>query len=574
MISSEREAPRFTRRLAVRLVAMLTLALLPLGLISIVQTRDLTASLVESAQQSRLAMTEQAALGERRVIYTALGAASALGAVLPDLRDDPEECSEYLANLVRESGQFAAVTYVPLSGRVTCASRPTDMDLSGSEAFRSQLETPRIRVESVSRGRISEREVVVISRPIFHEGALEGFVAVSVPYEAVANASDGTTAENPIGMILFNADGEVVTRASSLSDLGPELPANADLGRFADLGAKAVDVQSAGGEIRTYTVVPLIPGVVYAMAIWLPAHSAGSAFLTPIAFPLAMWVTSLLVGYLAIHRFVIVNIRNLSRDMRNFAQNRTLDMADPSPHLSWELREMQMDFLAMAESLLRDEAALQDALREKNELLAQKNVLMKEVHHRVKNNLQLISSIMNMQIRKSSSPETRRVLERLQERVLGLATVHRNLYNSDGSGAINAGLLVSELARQILVDDERKSVGASIRSDDVILFPDQAVPLSLLTAEALTNALKYSQAMEIGNGARIDVTLRKTAEDEAELLIVNSLGADDLPSQSDGLGTRLIVAFARQIGGELETEKTDDDYRLKLSFGIEDFQPA
>ena len=84
---------------------------------------------------------------------------------------------------------------------------------------------------------------------------------------------------------------------------------------------------------------------------------------------------------------------------------------------------MNRDFLSMAEGILQDEAELEDALREKS-------LLIREVHHRVKNNLQLIASIMNMQIRRSRNSETTSVVRRLQDRVLGLARVHRQMYEA------------------------------------------------------------------------------------------------------------------------------------------------
>jgi hypothetical protein len=77
-------------------------------------------------------------------------------------------------------------------------------------------------------------------------------------------------------------------------------------------------------------------------------------------------------------------------------------------------------------------------------------VLLREVHHRVKNNLQLIASIMNMQMRRAKSPETKALMKGLQERVMSLATVHKELYQTTGLADVRADELLGDLVRQIV----------------------------------------------------------------------------------------------------------------------------
>ena len=221
---------------------------------------------------------------------------------------------------------------------------------------------------------------------------------------------------------------------------------------------------------------------------------------------------------------------------------------------------METAFVAMAESILRDEATLEDSLREKN-------ILLKEVHHRVKNNLQLISSIMNMQIRQAKSEDARFVLRRLQERILSLATVHKNLYQDDNLVRVDAKVLLEEVMGQLLKVGLGPGGHVKITQDfeRISIDADDAAPLTLLTSEAITNALKYLP--QSSHDARLEANLRLIGPEEARLTVTNSLGR--VPSVTGtGLGSRLIDAFARQLNGQVEVEQTDSTYTLNVTFHV------
>jgi len=215
----------------------------------------------------------------------------------------------------------------------------------------------------------------------------------------------------------------------------------------------------------------------------------------------------------------------------------------------------------MAESILRDEAALEDNLR-------QKNILLKEVHHRVKNNLQLISSIMNMQIRQATTPDSKRVLQRLQDRILSLATVHKSLYQNDNLSRVDGGALMHEIVNQLLsVGLPSGSAVKVIQNYEAVqLDPDDAAPLTLLVSEAITNALKYVAADATGAG-QIEVSLSHTQPEMALLLVKNTVGKGEV-EDGTGLGSRLINAFSRQLNGQVEITEDDGLYVLRVEFHV------
>jgi two-component sensor histidine kinase len=268
---------------------------------------------------------------------------------------------------------------------------------------------------------------------------------------------------------------------------------------------------------------------------------------------------------LAAERLVTRHIRVLRDSITSFAhgarQVGELDMTGAAT----EIRDVANAYLKMTDTILHDEAELED-------IAYQREVLLREVHHRVKNNLQLIASIMNMQMRQARNPEARALLKSLQDRVMSLATVHRELYQTSGLTSVRADELLAQIVRQTLgiASGPERRFDVVTSFDELRLTPDQAVPLSLLLTEALTNAIKYSHG-ENGNPPWIEITLKRDNASGAVLEITNSISASAAPApavEGTGLGADLLAAFAMQLGGRCGTEVTKVRYRLWVSFEV------
>jgi two-component system, sensor histidine kinase PdtaS len=232
-----------------------------------------------------------------------------------------------------------------------------------------------------------------------------------------------------------------------------------------------------------------------------------------------------------------------------------------------ELRDVGGAYERMMGSVLHDAARMEDSMR-------QKEVLLREVHHRVKNNLQLIASIMNLQIRKSVNPEARALLRNLHERVMSLATVHRELYQTSGLTDVQADELLSSIVAQVLRmgGSGERTIETTTTFDPIRLTTDQAVPLSLILTEALTNALKHGSVASSAE-TRLSVALRRTGPDTASLEVSNALSSDDstpVPDspESTGLGQQLLTAFASQLMGKLTVGPVNGRYVVRLDFPL------
>ena len=552
------------RGLAFRVLLFLSLALLPIGLIAVVQTREIADQNLSNAELSLLAITEQASALQSNSIQEAFGAADALASIVNLIKDDDVSCSAFLREYQETSDLYTVISFIQPDGKRECVSSGIQDDVSRREIFMKMIREKERMASIVMNSMQSKEPVLVVTNPLKVDGTLIGFINMSIPERVLAKVSNPEIKVPPTAMLTFNTQGEILTTENGRSLAESELPSFAALKWYVGQSGRVFRDVNKSGKERVYAVLPIVPGVVYAMSVWPTDSSllkAGSTTALSLFLPVAMWIASLIVAFWALNRLAIKHIGKLSRQMRHFALNRTLPRTALGGVVPTEIVNMEQAFIGMAESILRDEAKLEDNLR-------QKNILLKEVHHRVKNNLQLISSIMNMQIRQASTQDAKRVLQRLQDRILSLATVHKSLYQNDSLTRVDGGMLTNEIVNQLLSVGLPSGSGVKIiqHYEAIQLDPDDAAPLTLLVSEAITNAMKYVATGENADSF-IELNLSYTGAESARLLVKNTTGGvQDEPGT--GLGSRLINAFSRQLNGRVEANEEDGVYTLCVEFHV------
>ena len=195
------------------------------------------------------------------------------------------------------------------------------------------------------------------------------------------------------------------------------------------------------------------------------------------------------------------------------------------------------------------------AMAERDQL---QQALTHEVHHRVKNNLQIVTSLLSMQTSKIADPAAREALGQTRARMGALALIHRMLYEQTDDGAqgqINIARLMNELCAQLRIvhrDYTRVDFVCDAIAQTVPL--DSAVPLTLLSVEAVTNAYRHA----FPEGRKGQVTLHFGVVDGHALLRVSDDGIGyDAKGDFKSMGHQLMAAFAHQLGGKLEIDSTD-----------------
>jgi PAS domain S-box-containing protein len=200
--------------------------------------------------------------------------------------------------------------------------------------------------------------------------------------------------------------------------------------------------------------------------------------------------------------------------------------------------------------------------------LAEKEVLLKEIHHRVKNNLQVVSSLLFLQADKIRDPELVAYFTESQNRILSMALAHEQLYQSRNLAEVHLGGYVQRLVGQIeQTFQPQQNVICQVAVEDIVLDVEQVVPCGLLITELLSNAFKH--AFPDGRSGTVEVAIRQQA-DRLQLSVRDDgigLPADLDPAAADTLGLQLVRALTEQLDGILELDRRDGT-RFRVSFPI------
>jgi len=199
------------------------------------------------------------------------------------------------------------------------------------------------------------------------------------------------------------------------------------------------------------------------------------------------------------------------------------------------------------------------ALEKKNE---EKRAMLKEIHHRVKNNLQVVNSLLKLQSRKLIDVDAIDMFKETRNRVISMALLHEKMYRSDDIHQINVqeyiSLLVEDLVKSYAVD---KQIKLNIKIEPVNLMMRTLVPLGLIINEMITNSLKHG--FKERTDGEIFVFIKQIGGVQYEMIIGdNGVGVKN-NSKTTGIGVKLIKIFTKQLNGSLERlDKPGTVFRL------------
>ena len=302
---------------------------------------------------------------------------------------------------------------------------------------------------------------------------------------------------------------------------------------------------------RVYSAAPLVGRDLYVV---LSAPAAGlfsTAWLDPlsgIVFPLIAFFVALAAVFFAAEHVIGRWIVYLQRIAAIYARGRFTVRPVQAERAPPEIRELAETLDHMAATIVARDATL-------HENLDQKDALMREIHHRVKNNLQVISSLLSMQERALSDPAARAAMSDTRQRITALALIYRALYQGPDIKHVDLKPFLEDLIGQLLAGDVSGGhIRTEVRADRLSIDPDKLAPLALFAVEAVTNAQKHA-LQGPGGSLSVDFTLR---DGEAELAIADDGGgttrAVPEASQTAGVGRTLMTAFARQLRGRMSLE--------------------
>lgn len=221
--------------------------------------------------------------------------------------------------------------------------------------------------------------------------------------------------------------------------------------------------------------------------------------------------------------------------------------------------------LRMVGDILANAMKRKEVEEQLNSSLKEKEVLLKEIHHRVKNNMQVISSLLNLQSSRIKSPDILEMFKESQDRIRSMSLIHERLYQSADLAKIDFSHYIQNLASHLFqsyrIDPEAVSLKTEVR--DVSLDINRAIPCGLIINELISNSLKYAfpQAKEADKKKkkRGEIDIQLTADDGKVLLQVKDNGVglpEDLDIETaDSFGLQLVTTLAAQLNGRIDIKR-------------------
>jgi two-component sensor histidine kinase len=269
--------------------------------------------------------------------------------------------------------------------------------------------------------------------------------------------------------------------------------------------------------------------------------------LSAVLLPLAAFFLALAAVWVVADRVAIRWLHYLDRVAAIYARGRFSVRPVKAALGPPEIRALAHSLDAMAQAIAGRDKSLRESL-------AHKDALMREIHHRVKNNLQVISSLLNLQQRALSDPAARAAISDTRQRIGALALIYRALYQGPDLRRVDLHQFLEELIGQVMSSeiDSHPPIRTDLDADELTIDPDKLGPLALFAVEAISNARKHA----FSSGGVLHVRFR-LAGDQAILEIADEGSKAGPPVIGEGVGRTLMIAFARQLRGSAEITPND-----------------
>lgn len=557
------------RRLGVRYLAAILLALLPVSALSVWQGLERIRTDHESAGQ----MLRQSALAAASDELNAFVAAEQLLLTLAgdeDIRFGRKACQRRLEDTARGLLVFDNVARIAAGGEVLCASvlPPPGVDVTAFPWWKEALVRREFFVSGPHRSDALRKDVFIGVLPLTTpDGKFDGSlnVAIDITWLTLVHERQRKLPLSSV-VALFDKSGSIV--ASNAPKIAPTVFAGgAALGRNDDDGT--ISATGPDDELWSLAIAPVLRHdyyVGFAMPDSALTRLSYVAVAVDLALPLLMIMLASLAIWLATDRLVVRWIDTLGRMTTAYGKGH------------YAIRPLALngapsEFRALGAALSDMAQAVEERDRHLKEALAQKDLLVKEVHHRVKNTLQIVVSLLNLQAARLRDPEAREALEQARARVNALALAHRATYELDLDGDVDLKPLLSEAIAHVQrsVDESHANLTVTVDVASCRVSGEAAIPLMLFVNEALTNAYKHGYP-EPNAGGKISVSLRPAGNGRMALVVADAGGglAGERPRVDVTVGVRLMKALAQQVSGDMTILSTEGGgTTVRLNFAVQ-----
>jgi two-component sensor histidine kinase len=545
-----------------RLIVLLALALLPASTLAVIQAVANYKQVKALSERNLLQSTAIVASEEKNEILDAQKALEALAGRPEIIAFTPGACGRALVNLHQESDRFDNLMVLRMDGAVACAAIIEKMpSFAQADWFTRTLTNKTFTVTGNVTLPNDETPNLITSLPLLDgNGNIVGVVATALHHTWLKNIvlrDDGQSLVNT-SVALLDRRGSVMAEAATGGPTGNWMPAAFVVGARLSGQAQVFQTEGRDGIERIYALAPLYDQQVYIVLGGVSGHllaNPGLQLIAGLAYPVLMWAIAIVVAWFAVDRLVLRQILSLRRTANAYAEGHFESRTPGIEEAPNEIRELGTTMHKMADVISLHESELRKSLQEQKALL-------REVYHRVKNNLQVVSSLVNLQVSRAKNEHERTALRTTQDRIHALSMVHSNLYDTPELHQVKLQDFVPQLCEYLRQAQGESAANVQIEYDIDPLRndPERAVPLALLITEVVTNALK--QGWPDGSEGLLMIRLKLEGDDTVVMTIADNGSTTESASQ-ESLGGRLIHAFAKQLGGTVDI-RSDDGFHLTL----------
>ena len=534
-----------------RLAVLLAIVLLPAGAIafhsglSALQTRHQVAQSEEGVRiaQSLSAVRDQ--ITQMREMARSLAANADL------FTTQRASCRSALIGFAAEFPQIERIAVLDESGAPRCANAatPSALQPDARSLIRRSDEMHDAIIGYIPNPAAPEQSVLAVVTPLPRTG-LHGeqlFVEAARSASPLLQYAVSNVNRGGAFAVLVDRDGVVLQ--------GERVPAAVGGGARLENALRArapYEFESAFRVDNTWFVgTPLEEGELYMLVGWPPVPLSwieASLAVWSLLAPILLWLGGVAAAWYAVDAFVARPLVSLERLARAYARGSETETEERElQNAPQEIASLRRTLAAMAKTLRGREAKLAEALKEERALL-------REINHRVKNNLQMVASILSIQGRASSDKAEARGLARAQDRVHLLAMAHTRIYESGEVRHVALDVLTQDIVRSLIASrqsHEREFV-LDLALEPVRGGVDRAVPFAFLVGEVLLYILE--SVTPAPAAFQIAITLKSRADHKIELFIG---GKEDWPVRNPTANAlRMMAAFARQMDADVAYEES------------------
>lgn len=546
--------------LKTRLIIVVVVALLPIGTLSVMQAL----SALENSRTligNRLITSALATAGqERDTLVIAKHTLMTLGET-ETVRSMGAFCGEALNAGMRGNAPFNNFARSDANGNVLCSVLPFEAPLSFAKDdwWQRGIAQKGFTISAPTLGTITKRRILIGMFPVTKpDGSNDGAITVAINMKWLQTSLNKVAKEPDVTIAMVDSKQHtiLINGHSKLPTFDPEA-ANGHI-------EEAID---ADGVTWMYSAASLHDKSLY-LVYAVPKHVVMATALTQARVNLLLPIITIFLASIALwagtNSLVIRWLDALRALASQFATGNYTGDPEKCAKAPRELRALSDDLHTMARAIEARDDDLHAAL-------TAKTLLTLDIHHRVKNNLQIVSSLLTLQSRRISDPAAKSALDQTRARIGALAQIHRLLYeesNDAEHGEVDIALLLNQLTIQLrALHRHQPNIDLICTVESHLVPVDTAVPISLFAVEAITNVYRHAFAAGESGSARVAY---EVVDQQACLRVTDNGIGYGIGDHSASMGTQLMTAFAQQLGGTLDiAENTGGGTVVRLTYPMD-----